>query len=68
MLYNKIMEKNKLTLKDINAQELADFLNCARSFIYQIRSGARKIPIPHCKVINKEYGIPLADLRPDVYD
>lgn len=46
---------------------LAGFLGVHPSFISQLITGHRKLPVKYCRLIADEYGISREDLRPDVF-
>jgi len=55
-------------LKNIPTKELADYLDISGGFASQIKSGHRKLPPKYCNRVSKKFGIPLHELRPDIYE
>jgi len=54
-------------LNFIKSSELADFLDVGRSFISSVKHGRKKFSVSQAQKIHAKYGVPLTDLRPDVY-
>jgi len=54
-------------LNDIPTAELAELLEVTTPYISQCKHGRKKWAAKYARTIHKEYGIPLWELRPDVY-
>lgn len=54
-------------LNDIPTKELAELLGVSGPYVSHFKHGRRKLSTEHARTIHKAYGIPLWELRPDVY-
>lgn len=54
-------------LEKIPTKVLAEFLGTTPGFVSNIKSGFRKIPPKYCQRVSKRFGIPLEQLRPDIF-
>jgi DNA-binding transcriptional regulator YdaS (Cro superfamily) len=54
-------------IKEISTKKLAKCMGTTSGFASQIKSGYRKMPTRYCIKVSNEFGIPLHELRPDVY-
>ena len=54
-------------INDIPTKVLANFLGVTEGFVSQIKTNRRKLPGKYCVKVSQEFGIPLGDLRPDIY-
>ena len=54
-------------IENIPTKELANLLNISGGFASQIKNGHRKLPPKYCSQVSKHFGIPLHDLRPDIF-
>ena len=54
-------------LTDIKTAELQVFLGCSKSRASQIINGHVRLSASLSQKINKKYGIPLWEMRPDIY-
>ena len=54
-------------ITDIPTKELAQFLGVQPAFVSHIKRMRRKLPAKYCVQVSIKYGIPLHDLRPDIY-
>ena len=54
-------------LNDIKNSVLAEFLGVTRPFVSHVKHGRNKFSVDQAQRISKEYGIPLCNIRPDVY-
>jgi len=52
---------------NISTKKLAEFLGTTPGFISQIKTGRRKMPPKYCVSVSEEFGIPLHELRPDIF-
>jgi len=55
------------TINDIKASELAAFLGVTPPFISHVRHGRKNLSTDQALKISDKYGIPLYEIRPDVY-
>ena len=55
------------TINEIPASELAKALNVATSYACHLKSGFRKVNAHQALAINEKFGIPLWEIRPDIY-
>jgi len=54
-------------INDVKTSELAKLLNVTPCFISHVKHGRNKFSAKQSLKINKEFGIPLYEIRPDVY-
>jgi len=54
-------------LNDIPTAELAELLDVTTPYVSQCKHGRKRWSTKHARTIHKAYGIPLWELRPDVY-
>jgi DNA-binding transcriptional regulator YdaS (Cro superfamily) len=54
-------------IADIPTKNLAQCLGTTIGFASQIKHGHRKIPPKHCLKVSLKFGVPLHELRPDIY-
>lgn len=54
-------------IKDIPTKDLANCIGSTAGFASQIKNEWRKLPAKYCISVSKRFGIPLHDLRPDIY-
>ena len=52
---------------DIPTKQMADFLGTTMGFVTHIRKGRRKLPPKDCYRVHERFGIPLHELRPDIF-
>jgi antitoxin component HigA of HigAB toxin-antitoxin module len=54
-------------IENIRTKELAECIGSTTGFASQIKTGRRKLPLRHCLRVSERFGIPISQLRPDVY-
>lgn len=56
-------------LIDVTTSEIAEAINTSESFVSQCRKpeSSKRFSAEHALVINEKFGIPLWEIRPDVY-
>lgn len=54
-------------IKNIPTKVLAAFLGKTPGFVSHIKKGRRKLPPKDCVRVSNKFGIPLHDLRPDIF-
>jgi len=54
-------------LTKIPTKELAEFLGVTNAFISNVKAGRRKMPLSKVFDLSQQYGIPLHEIRPDIY-
>jgi plasmid maintenance system antidote protein VapI len=54
-------------LNDIPTAELARFLSVTTAFVSNLKAGKRPMPPKTALRISETFGIPLWELRPDIY-
>lgn len=52
---------------NVSAKDLAQCIGVSPGFASQIRTGHRKLPPKYCMLVSERFGIPLNELRPDIY-
>ena len=55
------------TLLDIKTSTLADAMGWSTSYASQVKTGVTKVSARLARAINEKFGIPLWDIRPDIY-
>lgn len=54
-------------LSDIEPSQLTEFLQCTTSFTSQLQTGKKKCPTDKAIPISERFGVPLWEIRPDIY-
>lgn len=54
-------------LSDIEPSQLTEFLQCTTSFTSQLQTGKKKCPADKAILISERFGVPLWEIRPDIY-
>lgn len=54
-------------IKDIPTKQLAEALESTSGFASNVKSGLKRIPPQKCLRVSQRFGIPLHELRPDIY-
>ena len=54
-------------INKIRTKDLAECIEKTIGFASQIKTGHRKMPPKYCIKVSKRFGIPLHELRPDIY-
>jgi len=56
-----------MKFEDLKTAQIREILNVSTVYASDLRRRVKKVPIPHCLTLHKEFGIKLNDMRPDVY-
>lgn len=54
-------------IKNIPTKELVEFLGVTKGFVSQLKTEKSKLPAKDCIRVSERFGIPLHELRKDIY-
>lgn len=54
-------------IEEISTSKIAEILGVTMPFVSHVKSGRKRFSADHARKLHKEFGIPLWDLRPDIY-
>lgn len=54
-------------IEDISTSKIAEILGVTMPFVSHVKKGRKRFSPEHARKLHKEFGIPLWELRPDIY-